>query len=68
MKTLALVSRAVKMETANDRRLAIQNAWSIKEMAVRQQNAIDSQYRLARLLLIGQQKDLVVTKILDLAS
>jgi len=68
MKTLSLVSRVVKIETASDRRLAIQNAWSIKEMAVRHQNAIDSQYRLAGLILAGQQNKLVVKEVLELAS
>jgi len=68
MKTLSLVSRVVKIETASDRRLAIQNAWSIKEMAVRHQNAIDSQYWLAGLILAGHQNKLVVKEVLELAS
>ena len=40
MKTLSIVSLKATKETANDRRLAIQNAWSIQEMTQRHQDAM----------------------------
>jgi len=68
MKTLSLVSCAIKTETADDRRRAIQSAWSQKEMSIRHQNAIDSQFRLADLILMGPQKKRQVREVLELAS
>ena len=68
MNAVSLVSRVVTTETANDRRLAIQNAWSIKELARRHQNAIDLQFQLAALILIGAQKNSPAEDKLELAS
>jgi hypothetical protein len=68
MNVVSLVSRVATTETANDRRLAIQNAWSIKELAQRHQNAIDLQFRLAGLILIGAQKKSPAEEKLELAS
>lgn len=68
MKTLSIVSLKATKETANDRRLAIQNAWSIQEMTQRHQDAIESQFRLAGLILMAAQKKRQVKKVLEFAS
>lgn len=69
LKIKSLVTLVARAENAKDRRLAIRKSWSLQEMEERRQLAIDSQFRLASLILsLGRQKENRLTQELELAA
>ena len=68
MKNLSSNSRAIKTDSMHDRRLTIQKTWTDEERVDRLHKAIKIQERLAALLSLGQEKEVLGRRVMELAS